>query len=68
LPEWAQPILAALPFRGLADVPFRLYMGHIPPERVVGELLHQAVWLLLLVMLGRWVLARGLRRLVVQGG
>ena len=67
-PDWAQPILNLLPFRGLADVPFRLYMGHIPPEQAIGELLHQAAWTLALVALGRWVLARGLRRLVVQGG
>jgi len=68
LPDWAQPILNFLPFRGLADVPFRLYMGHIPPEQAIGELAHQAVWTVALVALGRWLLARGMHRLVVQGG
>jgi len=67
-PDWAQPILNALPFRGLADVPFRLYMGHIPPEQAIGVFVHQAAWTVALVALGRWVLARGMRRLVVQGG
>lgn len=36
-PDWAQPFLEALPFRGLVDVPFRLYMGHIPPGDVLGH-------------------------------
>jgi ABC-type uncharacterized transport system permease subunit len=29
---------------------------------------HQLVWTFVLVALGRWLLARGVRRLVVQGG
>ncbi len=67
-PEWIQPILNFLPFRGIMDVPFRLYMGHIPPEQAFGVLAHQAVWTVALIALGRWVLGRGARRLVIQGG
>lgn len=67
-PDWAQPLLNTLPFRGLVDTPFRLYMGHIPSGDMLIHLAHQSVWILALVVLGRWVLSRGLRRLVVQGG
>jgi ABC-2 type transport system permease protein len=67
-PDWAQAILNFLPFRGMMDVPFRLYVGHIPPERIVFVLAHQLAWTLALVMFGRWLLARALRQLVVQGG
>lgn len=67
-PEWAQTTLNILPFRGLVDTPYRLYMGHIPPGEVVLHLAHQAVWTALIVLLGRWALSRGLGRLVVQGG
>ena len=67
-PDWAQPILNILPFRGLADIPFRLYMGHIPPGQVWGLFAHQIIWTLVLVLCGRWLLSRGTRRLVVQGG
>jgi viologen exporter family transport system permease protein len=67
-PEWAQPILNALPFRGLVDAPFRAYLGHIPPGEVLGILGHQLLWTAALVGLGRAVLARGLRRVVIQGG
>lgn len=67
-PDWAQPILNALPFRGLCDVPCRLYSGNIPPSAAVLCVAHQLAWAAALIALGRLLLARGLRRLVVQGG
>ena len=67
-PDWAQPIVNVLPFRALMDAPFRLYMGHIPLDQVWGALAHQAFWLILLIGVGRWLMTRGLRRVVVQGG
>jgi len=67
-PDWAQSILKALPFRGLVDLPFRLYMGHIPPGEAFSALAHQAAWAVVWVALGRRTLTRGTRRLVVQGG
>jgi ABC-2 type transport system permease protein len=67
-PDWAQPFLNALPFRGLADVPFRLYTGNLPPAQLLPLLAQQLAWTAALVLLGRWMLARGARRLVVQGG
>jgi ABC-2 type transport system permease protein len=68
LPEWIQPLVSALPFRGLMDTPFRLYMGHLPPAAALGAVAHQVVWTLALVLVGRVLLARALRRVVVQGG
>jgi len=67
-PDWARPILDVLPFRGLVDVPFRLYNGSLPPEEVLPLFLQQLAWTAGLVLLGRWLLGRGMRRLVVQGG
>jgi ABC-2 type transport system permease protein len=68
LPDWVRPIVAFLPFRGLMDTPFRLWIGHMPPHEVVGALAHQLLWVVAFIALGRWLLARGRRRLVVQGG
>jgi ABC-2 type transport system permease protein len=67
-PDWAQPIVLALPFAGLVDLPFRVFTGHIPPGEVSGVVLQQLAWTLGLVIVGRLLLARGLKRIVVQGG
>jgi ABC-2 type transport system permease protein len=67
-PDWAQWFLNALPFRGLMDAPFRVYVGHIPPEGLGAVFAHQMGWTLALILFGRWLLSRGTRRLVVQGG
>ena len=68
LPNWVQPAVKVLPFRGMGDTPFRVYMGHIPPEQALLAVAHQLAWTAALVLLGQWILNRGLRRLVVQGG
>jgi len=67
-PDWAQPFLQALPFAGIVDMPFRIYMGHIPPEGIFGVLAHQLIWTGALILIGRLVLSRGVKQMVVQGG
>ena len=67
-PEWAQAVMEVLPFRGIVDTPYRLYLGHIPAGDALFHLGHQLAWTAVLVLAGRWVLSRGVSRLVVQGG
>lgn len=67
-PDWAQPALHALPFAGLIDYPCSLYTGLVPPVAMVGLVARQLAWSAALIALGRLALARGLRRIVVQGG
>ena len=67
-PDWLQPLLNVLPFRGIMDVPFRLYLGHLPASQAPSLLLHQLVWTAAIVVVTRLLLSRGLRRAVVQGG
>lgn len=67
-PEWLQPLLVLQPFRGLVDVPFRIYSGHMPLSLAMIEVLGQVIWLCALVGGSRLLLARGARKLVVQGG
>jgi ABC-2 type transport system permease protein len=45
-----------------------VFTGHIPAAGTLSVLQHQILWTIALVMLGRWLLSRGIRRLVVQGG
>jgi ABC-2 type transport system permease protein len=67
-PDWLQPLLENQPFRGLIDVPFRIYSGDIAPAAAIGDIQQQLIWGLLLVLLGHRLLHRTIRRLVVQGG
>ena len=67
-PSWLQPLLAALPFRGLVDTPHRLYTGDLPLADAGPALALSLAWTLAFVAFGRLLLARGHRRLVVQGG
>ena len=61
-------MLAFLPFRDLADVPFRIYMGQIPVAHLAPVLIHQACWIAALILVGRALLTRATNRMVVQGG
>jgi ABC-2 type transport system permease protein len=67
-PDWLQGVLYWQPFRGLADVPYRIYVGHIAPDHALLEVAMQLGWTVSIVALGRLLLARASTRLVTQGG
>ena len=67
-PDFLKPLLSALPFCGLMDLPFRLFTGYIPAGAAMGVLLRQLAWTAGLIVFGRMLLGRAVRRLVVQGG
>jgi ABC-2 type transport system permease protein len=67
-PEWMQPVLRALPFRALCDVPYRIYTGHLSGSEAASEIALALAWTVALVIVGRTLLVRGTRRVVVQGG
>jgi ABC-2 type transport system permease protein len=67
-PPALERIVRFLPFRGLMDVPFRIYIGSLSGWRAAGEVGTQLAWVAALVWLGDALVRRGLRRVVVQGG
>ena len=67
-PDWSQPFINAMPFRGLVDTPYRIYLGHIPISEVPQHLTHQLIWFIAFLIAGRIALSSALRRVVVQGG
>jgi viologen exporter family transport system permease protein len=67
-PDWAKPVVYFLPFRGVADTPFRIYMGHMGSGEITAALANQAGWTVVFVLAGVLLLSRGTKRLVVQGG
>jgi ABC-2 type transport system permease protein len=67
-PNWMQTLIGLLPFRGLMDIPFRIYTGHIPVTDCAGAIGTQLVWTAILIFAGRLLLSAGTRKLVIQGG
>lgn len=67
-PDWSQPILRNQPFAGLMDTPFRIYSGHLAGGEAAVSLARQAIWVAVLVMVGRALMARVMARLQTQGG
>ncbi len=68
LPGRVRGIMELLPFRGLVDAPYRLYVGYAQPGDVAMLLTHQLLWSTAIVLLGLLLLRRGLRRLEISGG
>lgn len=64
-PEWAQGVLAWLPFQAIAYSPISIYLGKTEPLAVLAV---QVVWVVLLHLFTRWVWRRAADRLTVQGG
>jgi ABC-2 type transport system permease protein len=67
-PDFMQPAIRVMPFRGLIDVPFRIYLGQLPPNEILTGIVQQIVWIIIFAIFGRWLLKRGVLRIVAQGG
>lgn len=67
-PDWFQPVLRALPFRAMIDVPFQIYLGSIEGVAIAREIALQLGWAGALFGLAWIAIERGTRRVVVQGG
>jgi len=68
MPDAWQTLLLLQPLAGVLDLPVRLYFGYFTGPQALGILALQLFWIGALVLLGRWTLARTMRRLQVQGG
>ncbi len=67
-PAWMQPFMAVQPLSGLVDTPSRIYSGDLIGFDSLVALAWCVGWVVVLVMAGRWGVAKGLRRLVLAGG
>jgi ABC-2 type transport system permease protein len=67
-PAWLETIARLLPFAWMLQVPIEVWLGEHRGADLVGVYAAQIAWLLALVAIGRVVLHRAVRRVVVQGG
>jgi len=67
-PEPWDTVARALPFASMLQLPVDVFVGAASGLDVLAVLAVQATWAVLLLALGRAVLAAGARKLVIQGG
>lgn len=67
-PDWMQTFLRYQPFAGYLDYPIQFYLGTMAPREVGWALMMQSLWALTFILLGKWVMDRQLRTVIVQGG
>lgn len=67
-PDFMQPFLNWQPFRGIIDIPVKIYTGVIPVAEAPFYFCFQIGWFLIFVFLGKKLLNRALKQFVIQGG
>jgi ABC-2 type transport system permease protein len=67
-PGWAHAFLFLQPFAGLVDIPYRIYFADLTGASAVAGITVQVLWTVLLIVAGRVLMARTMRRVQVQGG
>lgn len=67
-PDWLRHLAYATPFPSMLQVPVDLVVERTTGAAAAGALAAQAGWALGVLAAATWVLHRGTRRLVVQGG
>ena len=67
-PKWLQNISNFLPFRYVSDFPFRLYVGNIPLQEGIIGIIIQIIWIIILILIGRLITKKALKKAVIQGG
>jgi ABC-2 type transport system permease protein len=65
---WLEALSRLLPFRAMADVPYRFWLGQLPASELPFYLALQAGWLVALVIGTRLFMERKLARLSLAGG
>ena len=67
-PDGFKKVLEVMPFSSVLDVPLRLYIGDISPDRALYFLALQLVWILVLVGFGYLLLKKALKKVEIMGG
>jgi ABC-2 type transport system permease protein len=67
-PDWLLKIAYILPFRYIADFPYRVYSGDISILEGRTLLIKSIIWVIIMIIFGYFLSKRALRKAVIQGG
>jgi ABC-2 type transport system permease protein len=67
-PDWLQPVLLALPFAAMTQVPSDLFVGRLSGAAALAALAQQAAWAVAMLAVAQAVARLATRRVVTQGG
>ena len=67
-PNFLKVISQCLPFQYISDLPFRIYVGNISINNGIIGVILQVFWTIIVIMIGKLLLNKNIRRVVVQGG
>ena len=67
-PAWLEAVARGLPFASMIQFPVEVFLDKHQGADLLGVFALQAAWLAALVGIGRVLLARATRKLVIQGG
>ena len=68
LPNLIINISEYLPFRLIGDLPFRIYSGNISGDYAIKCIILQIIWVILLVIMGKLIMKKALKKVSIQGG
>lgn len=68
LPDKWLSVIQFLPFASMNNAPFRIYSGDIHGSELIMVIGLQFFWLIVFLVIGKAMMHRALKQVVVQGG
>ena len=67
-PEQIRAVVELLPFAAMQNMPLRIYSGNIAGTEALSGIVLQIFWFVVLLFVGRLLMSRALKKVIVQGG
>lgn len=68
LPGGIKGVFELLPFASMQNTPFLIYTGNLDNQNAIFSMLLQLFWLVALIIIGKLLMKKALKKVVVQGG
>lgn len=68
LPDKLRIVMDLLPFASMQNMPLRIYSGNVAGREALYGILLQLFWTATLIVIGKTIMAKALKRVVIQGG